>query len=387
VKNQQNSAFKDWFNIKSFEDPAAGTHLSYAGWFGVKELPEWRQDENGLVAGPRDYIFNITRRWMAPDGHVENGIDGWRLDVAFLVKHPFWKAWHALVRSINPNAYTTAEVIDTVDANKPFLQGDEFTAVMNYNFAFATSEFFFHGQGAIGADEFDNRLRALRNAYAPQVAYGMQNLVDSHDTARVASNIVNAKLVDYRDWAKYCDATKATNPAYDTRKPNARQRQIQKLLAIFQMTYVGAPMIYYGDEAGMWGGNDPDCRKPMVWPDIQYAPESHGPTGPHAPDAVSFDHDMFEHYRKLIAIRKSQPALQLGEFRSCIADDEKQLYAFARAWQHTVVLVILNNGSEPQTAKIEVSATHWHDLLNGTRLTAQDGAVHVTVPPTWGAKA
>ncbi|HEY4000759.1 MAG TPA: alpha-glucosidase C-terminal domain-containing protein, partial [Candidatus Xenobia bacterium] len=111
----------------------------------------------------------------------------------------------------------------------------------------------------------------------------------------------------------------------------------------------------------------------------------HGPTGPHAPDAVSFDHDMFEHYRKLIAIRKSQPALQLGEFRSCIADDEKQLYAFARAWQHTVVLVILNNGSEPQTAKIEVSATHWHDLLNGTRLTAQDGAVHVTVPPTWGA--
>ena len=102
VLNQQKSKYKDWFTIKSWDDSIKGTKFDYEGWFGVKELPELREDENGIVDGPKQYIFNITKRWMDPnsDGNPEDGIDGWRLDVAYCVKHQFWKDWRKHVKSI-----------------------------------------------------------------------------------------------------------------------------------------------------------------------------------------------------------------------------------------------------------------------------------------------
>ena len=94
----------------SWNNPEKNTKFDYEGWFGVRELPEIREDANGIVDGPKKYIFAATRRWMDPngDGQPDDGIDGWRLDVAFCVSHTFWKDWRKLVKSINPDAFVFA---------------------------------------------------------------------------------------------------------------------------------------------------------------------------------------------------------------------------------------------------------------------------------------
>ncbi len=173
LENQQKSKYKDWFVIKSWADPRKETSFDYDGWFGVRELPELREDENGIVAGPREYIFDITRRWMDPDGDgdTSDGIDGWRLDVAFCVKHPFWKAWRKLVKNMNPNAYLTAEIVDDIYVLAPYLEGNEFDAVMNYNFAFACAEYFVQRKHRIDTGRFDTLLKELRDAFNPEMAF------------------------------------------------------------------------------------------------------------------------------------------------------------------------------------------------------------------------
>lgn len=369
VKNQQNSKYRDWFTIKSWDDPEKGTAFNYEGWFGVKELPELREDENGIVEGPKKYIFDITKRWMDPnsDGNPEDGIDGWRLDVAFCVKHQFWKDWRKLVKSINPNAYLTAEVIDSIDVIKPYLQGDEFDAVMNYNFAFVCADFFIADKSRITTSKFDKMLKELREAFPGGVEYVQQNLFDSHDTNRLLSHIVNRDLGSYRHWGKYFGLSKGDNPNYNTRKPTETEIQIAKLMLIFQFTYVGAPMIYYGDEVGMWGANDPDCRKPMVWDDMKYDDEIFLPNQMKKTkaDKVEVNQDLFEHYKKLIQIRNENLTLQIGDFETILADNKKELYAFSRTYNDENIIVVLNNSGKTQNAEIKIpSGSKWTDLLN-----------------------
>src|SRR5207244_2793755 len=123
--------------------------------------------------------------------------------------------------------------------------------------------------------------------------------------------------------AKYSDPEKIdynTNgisgppPSYKIRQPNARERAIQRLVVLFQMTCAGAPMIYYGDEAGMWGGNDPDDRLPMIWDDLKFAPQSIDPRGTQRqPDEVAFDRDLFAFYKSAIEFRRKHEALRRGE--------------------------------------------------------------------------
>ena len=190
VKNQQASKFANWFKILKWDDPATPQNeFDYQGWWGFKSLPELRQDRNGLVAGPRDYIFKITRRWMAPNGDPSQGVDGWRLDVANQIAHPFWKEWRKLVKSINPQAIIIGEIWD--DAS-PWLKGDEFDSVMNYRFAKAAVRFFIDtGTNRLSASRFDRELAQVRQAYPAGVNYALLNLYDSHDTDRVASMIKN----------------------------------------------------------------------------------------------------------------------------------------------------------------------------------------------------
>lgn len=389
VKNQQASKFRDWFKIKSWDDPAAGATFAHQGWFGANELPELSQDENGIVAGPREYIFAATERWMAPNGRIHDGIDGWRLDVAFCVAHPFWQAWRRHVRAINPEAYIVGELIADEDDLTPYLRGDEFDAAMNYEFAVIAAEFFIQTTERISAAEFDQRLRALREKYHAQVAYVMQNLFGSHDTARLGTHIVNHDLFNYRDWTAYHRMAKAENGApVNLRKPTDAGRQIQKLFAIFQMTYVGAPMIYYGDEAGMWGANDPCCRKPMVWPELEYEPELYLPDGTkrEAGDLVQFNHDLFNHYKKLIHIRNNSPALQVGDFETLLADGD--VYAFRRSYEGETVIVILNRGTAVQSVTFPLANDEdsvFIDLLNDNRqYPSTKGTLAVPVAGSWG---
>ena len=384
VKNQQNSACADWFSVKSWRDEAKGTEFDFDGWFGHKTLPEFREDKDGIVAGPRDYIFASTRRWMDPDGDGDpsDGIDGWRLDVAFCVGHPFWKKWRRLVKAINPQAYLTAELIEPVDGLKPYLRGDEFDAVMNYNFAFACSDYFADEKKRITTSEFDRRLRELREAFPSGVAEVQQNLFGSHDTDRLGSHIVNRDKVHAADWNKYFGFSKAQSGQYDTRKPTEDELESQKLFAVMQMTYVGAPMIYYGDEAGMWGANDPDCRKPMVWEDMVYEDEATLPDGTKKarPDKVAVNRGLFEHYRRLIALRKEHDALRVGSFEMLLTDDAREIYAFRRKAGADEVVLVLNNSREPQEVALPLEGA-WNDQWS-TRQPVSDeaGKLSLTLP-------
>lgn len=350
LKNQQASAYKDWFDIKSWRDSATGTKFDYKGWFGVKTLPELKEDSTGIVAGPKEYIFNSTMRWMNPmNKGIAYGIDGWRLDVAYDVGHPFWKDWRKWVRSINPTAYLTAELVDPIEKTRPYLLGDEFDATMNYNFAFIVHDFFVQDTSGSPVTRFDGKLKELREAFGEDVAFNMQNLMNSHDATRLASAVANPDGEKFGNWGKYFNwSQKSNNRNYNARKPTTEQRQKQKLIIAFQMLYLGSPMFFYGDEAGMWGGNDPDCRKPMLWPNQQYDAETFNPNqSKHEPDEVEFDQDLFDWYKKFIGFRQQYKSIRLGSYNTLVTDDEKRLYAFTRKLGNEEVIVIINRSDKP----------------------------------------
>lgn len=346
LKNQEKSPYKDWFIVKSFNDSVKGTVFDYEGWFGVKSLPEFKEDANGIVKGPRDYIFAATQRWMNPKGEgIENGIDGWRLDVAFCVGHKFWKDWRNHVKSINPEAYLTAEIVQPPQEVLPYLSGDEFDGEMSYNFAFACAEFFFDPKGKnISPTEFDQKLRELREIYPGGIPYVVQNLFGSHDSNRLGSYILNRGIGKYRNWGEYFNLSQASsNKNYNTSKPGKEEIRLQKLFILFQMTNVGAPMVYYGDEVGMWGANDPDCRKPMIWDDIQYEDSD-----------VSINSDLFDFYKRAISIRRNNVSLNIGDFQTLITNDSENLYAFMRSSSKQKIVVVINNSDSDKVIQLPI---------------------------------
>lgn len=391
AKNQENSDYKNWFTVNSFKDERQGTEFDYQGWFGVKSLPEFKEDEHGLVTGAKQYVFAATKRWMNPKGKGrEYGIDGWRLDVAYCIAHGFWKDWRQLVKSINPEAYLTAEIVDTPENVKPYMQGDEFDGEMNYNFAFTAAEFFFNPEKmAISPTEFDSKLAELRSLYPQGVAYVVQNLFGSHDSNRIGSHIVNRGIANFRDWQDYFTTSQAViNPDYKVSKPTSYDLQLQRLFTLLQMTYVGAPMLYYGDEVGMWGANDPDSRKPMIWPDIKYQAERYNPDGSvRSPDKVTINTSLKQTYKQLIAIRNANPALSIGSYKTMLADDTKNVFVFERQHRTGTFWVLFNNSTENQEISLSYLKSKKPDLLYGdadytvldkelvVNLTAKSGAI------------
>jgi len=391
-RNKMQSPYLGWFTIKSFDEPSAGVSFDYEGWWGNKSLPELREDAQGIVAGPKAYIYAATERWMNPKGQgAQFGIDGWRLDVAYMVAHPFWKDWRRHVKAINPEAYLTAEIVNTPDVVKPYLQGDEFDAEMQYNFAFTAAEFLFNeGKYRINARAFDKKLAELRTLYPPGVAYVNQNLFGSHDTNRIGSYIVNRDLGNFRDWGKWFQMSQpVNNPNYRVRKPNATELQLQKLFVVLQMTYVGSPMVYYGDEVGMWGANDPDDRKPMIWPDIVYEKERALPNQTLRPeadaDSVIQNLELRAFYKKLIAIRLSHPALRTGSYQTLLADNAADVFAYQRREGDDVVWVILNNSSAPRILKLpSLGFSGFKSLMDDASFTAKNNRLQLTIPAKQG---
>jgi cyclomaltodextrinase len=373
IQKQHNSAYKDWFIVTRWD---AEGGFEYKGWWETKSLPEFQKsDITGLALGPRDHIFAVTKRWMqpsliSPSGKPYAGIDGWRLDVANEVPHVFWKDWRKLVRSLNPEAYISGEIWDDAYA---WLQGDEFDAVMNYPFAKSCVNFFIDKKNKITATEFMNQLTELLKRYPDAINHCLMNLFDSHDTDRLASMIVNPdRRYDHASSPRY-------NPNYDLRKPNTDEIKIQKLMVLFQMTYIGSPTIYYGSEAGMWGADDPDDRKPMIWADLTYEDESYEDiyNVPTAKYPVRFDANLFAFYKKAIALHKTIPVLQQGSFKVILTDDAKDVFAFERTLDKQTVSVIFNNSKTPQTVSIPVAYASLTDKWSGKRFAATDGVVSV----------
>jgi glycosidase len=326
---------------------------------------------------------------MNPKGKgTAYGIDGWRLDVAYSVKHAFWKKWREHVKSINPEAYLTAEIVDKPEKVVPYLRGDEFDGEMNYNFAFACAEFFINkSPHKISASEFDRKLKYLREIYPSGVAYVSQNLFGSHDANRIGSHIVNRGIGNYRDWGEYFGLSQAiNNPEYSIRKPTAKEIRIQKLFVIFQMTYVGAPMLYYGDELGMWGGNDPDCRKPMIWDDIAYSPERYLPSGKtRKPDTVEINRNLLDHYKRLIEIRNKHQGLKTGDYKTILADDKRNLFVYERSYKGNIIIVALNNSNRKVYLNLsELSEGKWRDELDSLFKVENFKSTGVPISPKWG---
>ncbi len=373
-KYQQKSEFKNWFIIKKFDDPnTPENEFDYSGWYGIKSLPEFREDKNGLVAPVARHIHNIVKRWMDPngDGDPSDGIDGWRLDVADMVNHNFWKKFSTWVKRINPNAYLTGEIWwqdwskNRMFNAAPWLKGNEFDAVMNYRFARAVKRFVADNKLKLTAKEFVDSLNNQYRDYGFQRVLFLMNLLDSHDTERLASIVVNPDhLYDHY-------ANPQQNKNWLVRKPRGDEWLKIKLMIALQFTLPGAPMIYYGDEAGMWGGDDPDDRKPMVWPEFKYHPETALPFGgKRPPDTVKFNSDLFNWYKKLISIRRNNIEFSLGDIQFKFLRNNKYFLAYSRKYKNNIMWVLLNNNSSPLTVNLSdlnflPGANSFKELISG----------------------
>jgi glycosidase len=350
-KEGPGSRYAAWFQITRWDDPATtADEFAYKGWYNIKDLPELARDERTLHPEVREHIHAVVRRWMDPngDGDPSDGIDGWRLDVAAEVPMAFWQEFRGWVKGINPNAYLTGEIWwddfnkFTFRNAKPWLD-NAFDAVMNYRFGDAVFQFF-NQTNAISATEFANLLTAVHRDYGYERSLVQQNLFGSHDTSRIGSAVVNPQ---YR---QDHGAGVQDNRSYNVRRPTDAEKQKWKQMVAFQFLMPGAPYVYYGDEVGMWGADDPDCRKPMVWPDLKYAEERAHPFGLARPvDKVSPDIDLLKFYREWANRRRERVVLRRGDFRVVLVDDAQRLIGFRRSLPVEEIVVVFNGASQAVT--------------------------------------
>lgn len=381
---QAASPYKDWYKIKEFDDPATRRNeFDYEGWWGHKTLPVFANTPDGkdMHPGPKAYVFESTRRWMKPvvDGTAMEGVDGWRLDVAEEKPAKFWADWNAFVASLNPEAYTVAEIWK--DAVR-YIDENRFSAPMNYYaFAIPIRGWLIDGHPSVPASRFLRLLDERRQAFRRANQEIMQNLLDSHDTERLPSMVANAALVKYDKGDEIpfnvTGNTPLADKTYNVQKPSERDWRIVRMCVLLQMTYVGAPMIYYGAEAGMWGAHDPDNRAPMVWSDLTYASAKADPLGrPRKADEVKFDAAMFSYYKSGIALRKSHAVLRSGDYISLGAWDPQNSAAFLRSNGTASLAMVMNRDErQAQTLTIDLPATEAAHFKKPRVLFVSSGAV------------
>jgi glycosidase len=342
VKNQEQSKYKDWYLIDSFDNPVTATNeFEYKGWWNIKSLPEFTRTKDNLADGPKKYIFNSTKKWMDPnsDGDPSDGIDGWRLDVAREVPIGFWKQWRKVVKTTNNQSIIVGELWEL---SPDFIsENGAFDALMNYNFAFAVNDFFIVDKNKISVDEFIQRLQKIDGTYPYQNLFVLQNLLSSHDTERLSSMIKNPDR-------KYEHDANENNPNYNPAKPTNDDIKKQKLIAAFQLLYRGAPMIYYGDEVGMWGADDPHDRKPMIWDDLVYENEiineqSGFKTG-FGSYSVEQNKDLLKFYKEINEIRNRSEAIKTGALKFIYSDNENKIFAFESVLADEKIICAFNLG-------------------------------------------
>lgn len=361
LANGRDSRYCDWYKLKHWNED--GT-FEYEGWFGHGALPELARSEKSLIPPVEKYVFDITRRWMDPDGDGDpsDGIDGWRLDVAFCVPHGFWRRWRKHVKRINPEAYLTAEIVTLA---KDYLQGDQFDAVMNYMWLFPAVSFFSDSANPMPARTLKKQLDVVRKAYPPDVTYVQQNLFDSHDVGRVLSMFNNPEILPIENFDQYFNLSRVKHGgSFRTTKPGAAAVRALKQAVMFQMTYPGAPMIYYGTEVGLWGANDPCDRQAMLWDDIAFEPETHTPKGRTRARMRAPDKALFAFYRKAIALRKEHAVLRRGTLR-WVQHDDPRVLIYERTLGGERVRVVLNAGTKPVAVRMPFAGV---DLWSGRKL-------------------
>lgn len=330
MKNGVASRYRDWFTCEFDEH---GGLKSWKAWDGPSgSLPAFRQTPDGNLVQPvKDYIEGVTRRWMDPDGDGDpsDGVDGWRLDVVPDLGKPFWRDWHRLVRAINPQAITVAEIWQPAHE---YLHGDMFDTQMHYPFAYPVLDWLAVKPGMKSLELHEKLAAAFVDAPATNLIH--QNLFASHDTDRYVSMLWNPG----REYDRGNNIQNG-DKSYKAGKPPREIYDLSILGVAIQAMYLGSPMIYYGDEWGMWGADDPTCRKPLPWPDL----------GPSAnPDDAAMP-EIRSKYREWLRLRQDPavgPVLRYGDVRHLETDFDR-LFAFERAFQGAKVLVIVNARREP----------------------------------------
>ncbi len=341
LENGPASPYLDWFYVKGFPLHAYSSRRkpNYEAWWGLRALPKLNTDNPQV----REFIMGVAEHWL------REGIDGWRLDVPLEIQTPgFWEEFRQRVKAVNPEAYIVAEIWDEAE---DWLQGEHFDAVMNYVFSRAVWGFCggealettYRPGGFIlypmNGQTFARKMDRLLSLYPWEVTLVQLNLLDSHDTPRL--------LNFFRG-----------------------DRRRVRVAVLLQMTFPGAPCIYYGDEIGLEGGPDPDCRRAFPW------------------DEARWDKELLDWYRRCIALRHALPSLRRGQFRRLYADPA--VYAFARHMGgETSVLVAVNVGETPATPTIPVrglwaDGARLTDRLSGSAWPVADGALYPTVPPFSG---
>lgn len=315
MEKGEQSPYKDWFFIRSF--PVTQTPAPNYETFAKAEahMPKLNMDHPETA----DYMIDVAKYWIR-----ETKIDGWRLDVANEVNPAFWSRFRQELKSEYPEILLIGEIMH---ASGPWLRGDQFDGGMNYVLRDAVLEFF--AEQSTGPDRFMEQVLHQEALYNDQANSAMFQLIGSHDTLR------------------FLTACKEGGRGWD-RESTAIQRM--RLAVFFQMTYIGIPMIYYGDEVGMEGATDPHCRKAMVWQE------------------QAQNTALLKWYQELIFLRKSCDILRKGTFRPWFTDEVRNVLGYTRGVGHEKIGLIINNS--PNAYEIELNAYRSDknvltDLLSG----------------------
>ena len=399
-KNGDKSAFRDWYNILSYDDPKTpADEFNYKGWGGNNPyMAVFRKDivppddsimpfeGNFHSESLKQHIFSVTRRWLDPDkdGNPSDGVDGFRLDVAAEIPMGFWREYRQVVRSVNPDAYLVGEVWWLEWPNKlldpaDFLKGDQFDAIMNYRWYRIARGFFGQAEPILNPSGFVNEINTINKDIKAGNLQGMMNVAATHDSPRLSTSLYNKNPYKYQD-------KPSDNPDYKINKPDELSRKEQILLLIHQFTFIGAPHIWNGDEVGMWGADDPDCRKPLVWSDITYEDEkaNFDPKKSRPVDQVKPDTTLLGFYKKLTAMRKTNPVLASGNLEFKVVDDQKMVLAYSRKSGIDEIIALFNRSDKQQSVTVPVDGNaSYSNLLNSEvkEITAVNNGINITLEP------
>ena len=301
---------------------------SYHGWYGTRTLPVLDFASSLVQRDVYDGDDAVLRRWLRPPW----SIDGWRLDVIHMLgegpgagrNHAHVRAIRRAIREERSDAYVLGEHFFEASA---WLQGDQEDGAMNYYgfqrplLAFWAGVDHRGDDAAIDAGELDRWLSDARARIPFVVALSQLNLLGSHDV-----------------------------PRFLTRLGGDRAAMRAALHALFG--YLGVPCVYYGDEIGLEGEGDPDCRRTFPW------------------DRSAWDAALRDTVRRLARLRRRAPPLARGDLRTLLADGD--VYAFARVLRDDAVVVVQHRGHGPRRVTLPVWASGhrgaWFDALSGERL-------------------
>jgi cyclomaltodextrinase len=360
-KNFKNSKCKKWYDHVVFKDNLGDSHFTYKSWYNIPSLPELNKInkkidkitgclEGNLFPEVKTHIFEVCRRWIDPlgNGDISQGIDGMRLDVGDHIPMGFWREFRKFVKNINPEFFLVGEIWwkewpDHLLDPRPWLKGDVFDSVMHYHWFKIARGFFGNSEDNIDIFEFITKMQNTYYDINIKNCKALMNLVASHDSPRLLTSLQNKN--------KYKHLCKpAEDKNYLTNIPDQETYTRAILLIIHQFTFLGSPHIWNGDEMGMLGADDPDNRKPLIWPDINFENETASSYSDYEYEYKPSHNGFMHHiYKKLISLRKKHIVLSKGDCLFFTEEIKKSnLLMYTRQHDSSKVIVCINISSKSE---------------------------------------